>query len=454
MSSGSSKQATFWTEKAATKWLLDLVDYERHPPGGKEPTRHFHLERFADLLGALNSPQEAFPSIHVAGTSGKGWVCSALAAICQAAGLKTGLYTSPHLKTFRERIQINGEMISARDFARGVSELGPRFQAAENEMGFRTVFEILTALAFQTFAEAKVDVAIVETGLGGRLDCTNVLQPALSIITSIGWDHMAILGNTIESITHEKAGIIKAGVPIIVAQQTPDVRSAVMREIRQVASEKHSRVIEADRKIKLSVERESLRGAAYQAEFAGGELAVRWRKFGHSAEINLKTILAAVEQLRKQGFDLPDRAIRKGLSTWRWPGRLDVVASKPAIILDGAHNSNSGAALREALDRVVPGKKICWVIGMLRDKDISAVLRILLGKEDTLIATSAPSPRGATAADVASAAENLCEAVYCQPNLEKTVKEAVRLSGPRGIVCIAGSLYLVGPSEDAVKKMQ
>src|SRR5690606_31394919 len=128
------------------------------------------------------------------------------------------------------------------------------------------------------------------------------------------------------------------------------------------------------------------------------------------------------------GFDLPDKAIRKGLSAWRWPGRLDVAASKPTIILDGAHNSNSGAALREALDRVVPGKKICWVIGMLRDKDIASVLRILLRKEDTLIATSAPSPRGATAADVANAADELCEAVYCQPNLKKAVKEAVRQS--------------------------
>ena len=447
MSSGSSKTPPLKTEAQAAQWLLSLVDYERRPPGGGDPTRVFHLERFAQLLGQMGDPQKEFASVHVAGTSGKGWICSALAAICTAAGLKTGLYLSPHLRSFTERIRIDNVPISGRQFARGISELRELFSPGDSG-AFRTVFEILTALAFQTFARERVDIAIIETGLGGRLDCTNVVQPRLSIIATIGWDHMAILGNTISAITREKAGIIKPRTPVVVSEQNADMRAEVMAELRRAAAGKKAPLIEAQRRVKIATMRESFAGSLHEATFSNHTLPIRWGRFGPAAETNLKTILAAVEQLRRQGLDLPDRAIQKGLAQWQWPGRLEVVARRPTIVIDGGHNTSSARSVRQALDRVAPGKRIHWIVGMLKDKDIAGVLRELVRQNDVVIATDAPPPRGGSARDVAIAALEFCPRVDSRPSLKEALALAKQQCAPSDVIAIVGSLYIVAAAED------
>lgn len=432
---------------------MGLVDYERKPPAGAEPTRHFHIERFRDLLQSLGSPQESFPAVHVAGTKGKGWVCSALASICQHAELRTGLYTSPHLRSFRERIRVDGEPISAEDYSRGISDLGPRFHPLESESGFRTVFEILTALAFRTFQREKVDIAIIETGLGGRLDCTNVIMPVLSVITSMGWDHMSILGKTMTAITREKAGIIKPGIPVVAAPQTADVCDEVVAELSRVAEAQSAPLIHAHERIDVQQLHESIAGSRYRATLQGRPLEIAWEKFGPAAEINMAVILAAVEQLRIRNFDLTDEAVRQGLENWHWPGRLQVVSQRPVVIIDGAHNANSAVALRQALDRVMPAKAIHWVLGMLRDKDIETVIRVLVREQDHLITAPAPSPRGASSTELAQAARKVSADVQGCDSIREALELAAQQAGSEGVICVAGSLYLVGPAEDEARKV-
>jgi len=451
----SSSGLRLRSEAQAESWLLGLIDYERRPPPRRAASSCFHLERFEALLGGLGRPQDGFLSVHIAGTSGKGSIASALASICAAAGLRTGLYTSPHLASFRERIRVDGRPISVPAFVQGIAELGPRFGAADGA-GFRTVFEILTALAFQTFSRRKVDIALIETGLGGRLDCTTAVRPALCVISSLGFDHTAILGNTIRRIAREKAGIIKPATPVIVSPQPPETRAEAMAELRRVARRKRAPLIEAQRRVRARCARESLAGSLWEVEFAGQRLAVRWRAFGPAAGVNLKTVLAAVELLRAQGFDLPGAAVRRGLADWVWPGRLEVVsASRPAIVIDGAHNAISARALRQALDRVLPGRPIQWVVAMLADKDVAGVLKeFVSGRQgDSVAAFEPPSPRALPARELAKAALGLCGRVACRQTAEEAIGLALREASGRGAVVVTGSLYIVAPARAALRRL-
>ncbi|MCX7011179.1 MAG: bifunctional folylpolyglutamate synthase/dihydrofolate synthase [Candidatus Sumerlaeota bacterium] len=442
------------TEAEAERWLLDLVDYERRPPVHREASVFFHLDRFVEQLNALGRPQDDYPSVHIAGTAGKGWIASALAAICQAAGLRVGLYTSPHLASFRERIRVDGRMISPKAFVEGIVELGPRFGAADDG-GFRTVFEILTALGFQHFSRRGVDLAIIETGLGGRLDCTTAVQPILSIIASLGLDHTAILGNTLAEIAWEKAGIIKPRTPVILSLQPSDVAREAMPVIRDVARKRQAPIIPAGRRVRLSLVRESLRGSEWKADLGGRRLALHCRSFGPSAQINLTTVLAAVDFLRVQGFEIPDSAVKQGLVEWIWPGRLEVIrAAKPAVIIDGAHNPLEARTLRAAIDGVALGVPVHWVVAMLRDKDIAGVLRELAGGrgDDSITTFPAPSPRALNARELACHALDLCSRVSCRP----TIKEALNLALQEtrcGVVVVAGSLYIVEPARQALREI-
>ncbi|OPZ19691.1 MAG: Folylpolyglutamate synthase [candidate division BRC1 bacterium ADurb.BinA364] len=295
-------------------------------------------------------------------------------------------------------------------------------------------------------------LALVETGLGGRLDCVSAVPASLAVVASIGLDHMAILGDTIAKIARDKAGIIKPGRPVVVGPQFAEYRDEAMAELADEARLRLAPLIEADREIAVESIDETLDGAEFRVRAPWGELRLRTRLFGPAAEINLKTIVACVAQLRAQGFDLPDSAVRDGLAAWEWPGRLEVAHRQPDIVIDGAHNPISARATRQALDRVWGGRPIVWILGMLGDKSIASVLGELIrgGQGDSAVVFDAPSPRGLKGEALAEEARRLCRCVERRTTAEEALEAAAEIAGPRGAMVFAGSLYIVAPAQDAV----
>jgi dihydrofolate synthase/folylpolyglutamate synthase len=267
---------------------------------------------------------------------------------------------------------------------------------------------------------------------------------------------MAILGDALAEIAREKAGIIKDGVPAVVSSQSPEAEAEAMPEIRHAAHDRQAPLIEAGKQARLRLTRQSLEGSMWEARWAGGTLKLRCRSFGPTAQVNLTTVLAAVEALRGRGFDLPDSAVKRGLEDWTWPGRLEVVSPvKPAIVLDGAHNPLEARALRSAIDGVLPGRAIHWILAMLGDKDVRGVLKELVGgrADDRVTAFPAPSPRAKRSCDLARHALDFCGRVACRPNVEEALRLALAET-PDGPVVIAGSLYIIDPARKALKKIR
>ncbi len=455
MSDSERPELDLRTEAEACRWLMGLVDYERTPPSNPRDAQFYRLDHFARTLSAMGDPQNDFPAVQIAGTSGKGWIASALASICQAAGLRAGFYSSPHLKSFRERIQVDGHPISARAFAKGISELGPKFGGREVKR-FRTVFEILTALAFRTFSEREVDIAFIETGLGGQLDCTTATPSCLSIIATIGLDHTSVLGETIGAIALDKAGIIKPDTVAVISPQTPEAKRKAWAQFRKEAKKKNAQLIDAGRAVKLELITESLAGSRWRARLDGNVVTFQSKTFGPAAEANLKTVLAAVVALREMGFDLPDKAVREGLKEWRWPGRMEVVSLLPPIVLDGAHNPLGAAALRTALERVLGDRPIQWVLGMMIDKDIDGILSALVGGRpgDGITVCPTPSPRGVPPEELAEMASKHCERVGSSEKIADAVRQGFREAKKnKAALVVTGSLYIIEPARRAIKRI-
>ena len=367
------------------------------------------LERVTRLLGELGDPQLKFRSLHVAGTNGKGSTCAMIASILKEAGYKTGLYTSPHLLKFNERFKINGRDISNQDFAKGISLIKriveePRIHS-QVPIDNPTVFEALTALAFWYFAKQKVDYAVVEVGMGGRLDATNVIRPLVSVITNIELEHTAVLGSTIAKIAAEKAAIIKPGVPVV----TAETKAEALRVMKHRADKDRSVLVQVG------------------SRAAGFDLGL----LGEHQQANAACAVAAV---RLAGIQADRTAILAGLRKVAWPGRFQVVARKPLTILDGAHNPAGAQVLARTLAERFPGKKFVFVMGVQKDKDAPPMLREFSKVAQEIIITR--SANKAAAATVAR---------------QKAIglEQALRLSAGRDRV-ITGSLYLVA---DALKNL-
>ncbi len=363
------------------------------------------LERTENILFQLGDPQDRFISVHVAGTNGKGSVAAMLSAILTKAGYKTGLYTSPHLVDYTERIRVNEKDVSRAKFAGAVKEVKKAIdKLSHNDL---TEFEVLTAAAFLLMANEKVDIAIIEVGLGGRLDATNVITPILSVITNIDYDHMDVLGNSISSIAKEKAGIIKSGVPVVVGP------TKGLDVIRKIAKEKRSKFISAKtgRSIKSPLE-------------------------GKHQIINTSIALAAIDELRKNGYDINHRAVVNGLDSVRWPGRLQVVSRKPLIILDGAHNPAGAKALVSYLSSY--HKKFTFIIGMQRNKDIKGYIKVIKNIAERFYVVRSTNPG-------AVEKEELAKLIGPKAVIEKDIRSALKAAkAQKSPICITGSLYLVG----------
>ena len=394
------------------------------------------LATMTALMVRLRMPQTRYRTLHIAGTNGKGSTAAMAAAVLQAAGCRVGLYTSPHLVEFRERIRVNGEMIAESQVAQLTEQLQTLCQPDLSP----TFFEYTTAMAFQHFADSGVDVAVLEVGLGGRFDATNVVTPMACAVTTISLDHQEYLGTTLSSIAFEKAGIIKPGVPVVLGRLEDDA----WRAIEQVAKGRQAPVFRLNEDFRTEGETpQQFSYCGLGMHYDGLACALEGR---HQLD-NAACALALLGAAAPQGIAVTAEAVREGLRVVDWAGRLDVVDRRPTILLDGAHNPAAATALADYLtrsDRTHPSRPVVLVLGMMRDKDHRGFVEPLRGLVDEVVLTQADLPRSASAQELRASLEGLLPHPHVVPSLSDAMALARQLATPDGLVCVAGSLMLVG----------
>lgn len=421
---------------ASSKGVIEfLYSLEKH---GIKPG----LERIRALLDTLGNPQNSFRSMHVAGTNGKGSVCAMAASVLNEAGYKTGLYTSPHLLRFNERITVSGRQITHRELVEAASVT--RAASRKAGLGDMTFFEFTTAMAFVHFREKKAEFAVIETGMGGRLDATNLAIPMVSIITNIDLDHTAWLGRTIKEIAFEKAGIIKPGAPVVTGVEQKQALSVIRAKAKEAASPVYlmGRDFHASRGEK---------GLIAYSGISGGLEGLKIGLPGAHQAKNAAVALAALEVLRAGGLDISERAVRAGMRKTRWPGRFEILSKKPLVILDGAHNPAGARALEEALEGVKK-KRLILVIGMMADKEMGGILKELVPSSSLVIATAPQGERAARPDEVMELAAKYKKPVFAAPTVKDACKRALFEAAPGDCVCVSGSLFTVGEARDFLLK--
>lgn len=404
------------------------------------------------LLSELGNPQEFFPAVQIAGTNGKGSTAVVLDSICRAAGVKTGLYTSPHLISITERIKVNGQEISKERFARYATEVRV---AAEKLIAdglleaLPTFFEQVTAIALLAFREDQIQLAILETGLGGRLDATSVASAQVVAITPIAKDHEEYLGETLESIAAEKAAIIRPGVTAIIASQTPEAMDVILRQCERVKVEPILDLCEAT--VQSVIPNGRLR-ASFKTNLDLYENVLVGLNGRHQLT-NVSVALRIAESLRIAGFDIPHSAIVEGIETARHAGRLEIWEGRPAILFDGAHNPSGATVLRQYLDEFVE-KPVTMVFGAMRDKDLEQMASILFPFARILVLTKLDSVRSASLAELGKVTFPLVdpEIVISAGSVADAIRNAMEITPPNGLICFCGSLYLIGEAQDLISK--
>jgi dihydrofolate synthase/folylpolyglutamate synthase len=399
------------------------------------------LSTIKKILAGLGDPQDNFTCIHVAGTNGKGSVASSLASILQRSGYKTGLYTSPHLVRFNERIQVNNRPISNEKVVASYSAVKNAHSGQRNP----TFFEFTTAMAFFEFAAQKVDWAVIETGMGGRLDATNVINPVLSIITNISLEHREYLGNTLTQIAAEKAGIIKKRTPLVTGIR----QKKAFAEIERIAAGKKAPLFRLGSNFKVR------RSQGQTFSYYGIENV--WHNLqtalpGSYQVDNAALVLAACEIIGKNNTAITLNNIQEGLAKNHWPGRLEIVSNNPLIILDGAHNLAAARNLAKFLATNFAGKAVTLVIGILDDKPYKEMLKSLLTPATRVILTRAKTNRALEPGKLYEVAKSLIPDATIIPDVGQAIKNAVETTPRHGAICIAGSLYVVGEAKEAFEK--
>lgn len=442
------------TYRQVLESLRRLVDYERHPPLGPT-TRAFHLRDFAEHLDALSAPHRLPRIVHVAGTRGKGTLTTLLAEAMHHRGLRVGLYRSPHVDDVRERITVNGAWISHPAFARCGEQVlkSLKSRAAGGDAAHRTHFECLTAIAFLHFQAKRVDWAVLETGLGGRLDSTNVVAPTLTIITPLGMDHVRILGDDPVSIAREKAGIIKEGVPCLLMPQPRSLPRAAIDAIRNRARELNAPLIEVASRWKGHTVRRTLAGQRVQlrrVRRGGGETLVDLPHIGAGAGLALPTVWAALEQC---GLDVTPRKQPEKF-TWPLTGRCEVVRRRPLALLDAAHCPMAARHLVETCEHLGSGpKRVCLM--MMEDKDHAGFVRALrLRRGDAVALPAHPFPRAHVPQALAAVIAH--EAPACEVQIFQRLRPALRwLSShrPAGTLMVTGSFYHLAEARRALHSL-
>ena len=442
------------TYDEAVRYLLTLGHELASPQQAR--AQKFDLENIRRLSAHRGNPHRAYPSVHIAGTNGKGSTAAMLDSILRAAGMRTGLYTSPHLVHINERIALDGEEISDTDFAATFARV---FQSIETLLSqgalaaHPTYFECLTAMAFDFFAQQRIDCGVLEVGMGGRLDATNILTPEVAVITQIDFDHENFLGHSIEQIAAEKAGIIKPGGWVVSAVERPEARWAIARR----AAEMDARLVDVETVYRAQVEPAKTRGVTPATATGRYAVSVWWPHSRGKLEFvlpvagryqarNALAALAAARLLAERGFPVDDAAIVRGIEAVRWPGRLERVATAPDIYLDGTHNPAGGRELVAFWQEHLAGRRILLVYGAMRDKAVDEITSLLFPLAWKVILTEPRQPRAISAEALAGMTTHLAPAAGVEVVSEPTqaLEWATALAGPDDVVFATGSLYLVG----------
>jgi dihydrofolate synthase/folylpolyglutamate synthase len=436
------------TYREALAWLYNFSDFERTGTFARD--REDNLRRERALLAALGNPHRAYGVTHIAGSKGKGSTAAMIASILRAAGIRTGLYTQPDLHTFRERIRVGERLIGEQEVVDLVPALRQALDAVGTDLGPYITYEVATTLALLYFQRATVEHAVIEVGLGGRLDATNVVEPTVSVITSLSYEHMEVLGHTLTAIAREKAGIIKPGVPTICSARAPEALAV----IRAVSAERGAPLAlvgpagAPDASYTYGAGRVTERAQWLDVrtptrEYADLELGL----LGEHQLENAAAAVAAVDTLRAAGLRVDEAALREGLRTVRWPGRLQVVGERPWLVVDGAHNADSMAKLLAALRRHFTYQRLILVLGLLADKDLAGIAAEIGGaRPDQVIVTASKSTRAMPPERIAAA---LGEAAPHLPlciegTVDAALAAALAAARPEDLVCVTGSLYLAG----------
>jgi len=401
------------------------------------------LDNIRTLLGLVGNPHEGLKAVHVTGTNGKGSVCAYVASALQRAGYRTGLYTSPHLVRFNERIQVDGVPVSDEDLLRLWNGVQPAMRQMDGERAVNrpTFFEVTTAMAFEYFREQSVDVASIEVGMGGRFDATNVIESLVAVVARVGLEHTEHLGRTVDRIAREKAGIIKpTSRAVTVDQEALPVIEARCRELGAPLT-----VVGRD----VTVQRisQDLSGQRIRVRGDFGTLEVTTPLVGSFQVENVGLAVAALTELRKAGLDVPDAAIVSGIAATRWPGRFQKLRDHPLVIVDGAHNGPAAAALASAYSELFPGRKCLLVTGILADKDLGSITASLGPLASRVVACRPKSHRAYHPEEVASAFRRFAPSEVV-PSVADAIDRALAEAGREDIVLITGSIYTAGEALD------
>lgn len=426
------------TYQQTLDWLYSFIDSEKKLP---QTPLDFNLPRVTALLHALGDPHTRYPAVVVAGTKGKGSTCAMLEAILRVAGQRVGLFTSPHLHSYRERMQINRQPVSQDELVRLVAQVQPVVATLDPALGPLSTYEIGVALGLTYFAQQAIDFAVLEIGLGGRYDAINTVTPLLSVITSISYDHMAILGDTLSKIAGEKAGIIKPHVPVLTTVQPPDAATTIAEAARAAAAPLFIATLSGLQ------EQASGERADYPLEIVPPNLALQ----GEFQMQNAQLAAGAALLLREMGLPINDDAIRAGLITAQWPGRFEVIALQPTIVVDGAHNGESAHVLMRSLRQAFAYQRLILVLGTSSDKDIAGIVRELVPAAARVVLTQSRHPRSTPTAvlreQVLPLAHGLVEEASDVP---PAIERARELADPQDLICVTGSLFVVAAAREAL----
>ena len=426
------------TYQHSLDWLYSFIDSEKTLP---QTPLDFNLPRTAALLQSLGNPHTRFPAVVVAGTKGKGSTCAMLEAVLRAAGWRVGLFTSPHLHSYRERMQVNRVLPTPAELAALVELIQPTVATLDPALGRLSTYEIGVALGLTWFAQQQVDFAVLEIGLGGRYDAVNVVTPLLSVITAISYDHMAILGDTLGKIAGEKAGIIKPNVPVLTTVQPPEAASV----IADVAAKHDAPLFVAT--LAGVQERGSGERALYPLVIVPDALHLK----GDFQMQNAQLAAGAALLLREIGLSLSDDAIRSGLATADWPGRFEVIAREPTIVVDGAHNGDSARVLMSAMRQNFSYERLILVLGTSSDKDLPAIGRELVPHAAVVLLTQSRHPRATPTAVLREHVAPLATGVVEEfVDILPALLRARELAQPNDLICVTGSLFVVAAAREAL----
>jgi dihydrofolate synthase/folylpolyglutamate synthase len=434
--------ATGWTYRDALVYIYSFTDYEKKAPQAYAP-EFYDLTRVHRLLALLGDPQRTFQVVHIAGTKGKGSTAAMAESVLRSAGYRTGLYTSPHLHTFRERIRVAGELIPEADVARLAETMRPLVA----EIAGITTFEVMTGLALAWFAEQGVEWTVLEVGLGGRLDATNVVTPAVAVITPISYDHTAILGDTLTQIATEKAGIIKPGVPAVCAPQTAEALAVIEATCRSQGAP----LTLVGRDWTWQPAKSDLDGQSFtiyhQNAVVGGRAHLWIPLLGEHQLMNATTAVAALALL--PGVKLPPKALRLGLRTVHWPARMEILGRAPLVVADSAHNGDSAQKLMAALRACCPARRLHVVFGASEDHVTPELLRALLSDASWAIATRSRHPRAADPASLQARAGKLGFHLEVSGSVAQALDLALAQAGAGDLVCCTGSVFVAAEARAA-----